>query len=57
MALSIASSRFAQREKSVRTRSKRSSGVAPAISDAAAIAPALIIALRGRPVFGRRLIS
>ncbi len=56
-AASSSSSRPANREKDRRMRSNWSSGVSPATSDAAVMAPALIIGLRGRSVTGSRLIS
>ena len=48
---------MAHLENRERMRSKRSSGVSPSMSATAAIAPALIIALRGRPVVGCTEIS
>ncbi len=41
----------------MRILSNRSAGFAPAMSEAAVIAPALIMGLRGRSVSGSRLIS
>ncbi|MGC0363764.1 hypothetical protein ABH922_001748 [Rhodococcus sp. 27YEA15] len=51
------SSRPAYREYIARMRSKRVAGSAPDTRDAAVMAPALIIGLRGRSVCGSRLIS
>jgi hypothetical protein len=53
----IVSSRPAKREWQRRMRSNFSVGSWPVISDAAVMAPALIIGLRGRSVTGSRLIS